>query len=43
MTFEKMEKVMPPLNISNHNLRRGIDILRESIASVLTLQEEKVV
>lgn len=40
---DSVVKVMPPLNISNHNLRRGIDILRESIASVLTLQEEKVV
>ncbi|WP_258171884.1 MULTISPECIES: hypothetical protein [unclassified Paenibacillus] len=38
-----MEKIMPPLNISNHNLRKGIDILKESITSVLTLQEVKVV
>ncbi|WP_340015737.1 diaminobutyrate--2-oxoglutarate transaminase [Paenibacillus sp. FSL K6-1318] len=40
---DSVVKVMPPLNISNHNLQKGIDILKESIASVLTLKEEKVV
>lgn len=40
---DSVVKIMPPLNISNHNLRKGIDILKESITSVLTLQEVKVV
>lgn len=40
---DSLVKVMPPLNISNNNLRKGCEILRDSIASVLALQEEKVV
>ncbi|WP_340027508.1 aminotransferase class III-fold pyridoxal phosphate-dependent enzyme [Paenibacillus sp. FSL H7-0940] len=40
---DSVVKVMPPLNISNNNLRKGCEILRDSIASVLALQEEKVV
>ncbi|WP_260871222.1 diaminobutyrate--2-oxoglutarate transaminase [Paenibacillus xylanexedens] len=40
---DSVVKVMPPLNISNHNLRKGCDILRDSIASVLISQEERVV